>query len=57
MSVVSRVAVTKTPETFDIFETTFRKITGGTKGMKDENNNSLCSLWFNRPYHNPIHRG
>ena len=33
-----RVAVTKTPEAFDIFEIKFRKT---TEGMKDENNNSL----------------
>ena len=35
------VAVTKTPETFGIFEIKFRKTTEGTEGAKDENNNSL----------------
>ena len=44
-SLVSRVAVTKNPETFDIFEIGFfgrpQRTQSDTEGTKDENNNSL----------------
>ena len=55
-----RVAVTKTPEIFDISKIDFEKPQrpqSDTEGTKDENNNSLCSLcalWFNLPYHKHI---
>ena len=48
---------------FDIFEIRFWKTTEGHRGtqrdterVKDENNNSMGSLWFNLPYHGRILR-
>ena len=58
-SVASRVALTKTHETFDIFEIRFRKITGDTGdtgAAKEKNNNSPYPPWFNLPYHDQILR-
>ncbi len=40
----------QTRRLFDFFEIGFfGKPQSDTEGAKDENNNSLCSLWFNLP--------